>query len=614
MTNNDTTTIDIRSTTVTTTGVDRIPVACPDAGMRVLIANRGEIARRVIRACTSWEIESVAVYADPDADAPHVREATHAERIGPASLADSYLSIPAILAAAERSAATHVHPGYGFLAENTEFATAVTDAGLIWCGPSPAAVASMGSKIEARTVAVDAGVPVIPGYNESQADGDLRAAADDIGYPILVKASAGGGGKGIRIAHSPDDFDDALRDARDESARAFGDDAVIVERYIQRPRHIEVQIVADHDGSVIDLGTRECSVQRRYQKVLEEAPAPNLPAETETAMRSAAVSLASAIGYDSVGTVEFIVDATTEEFFFLEMNTRIQVEHTVTEEITGVDLIQTQIAMASGAPLPTPADTFDAARAAGVHSFEARINAEDPWRGHLPQTGDVDQLEVSTEPSVRWDAAVEAGNAVSPHYDSMIGKLIVGGVDRSSALAALGDALEALTISPLTNNLDFHRWLIRRPEVRQATVTTRFLDETPLPTATPVLGEAAGNPWRTTAARRLTPHVSELAFDSPTRDGRWASDRSTGDAGLEIRSPFPGQVAEIRIAVGDAVDESTVLCTIEAMKMLHPITAAGAATVAEILVEAGDQVVSEQPLIRFTPPANQTETPEEAPQ
>ncbi len=600
----------------TTAGIDRVAVTCPDPSMRVLVANRGEIARRVIRACTAWAVDSIAVYADPDANAPHVGEATVAEHIGPAALAESYLSIPAILDAAKRSAATHIHPGYGFLAENTDFAAAVTDAGLVWCGPKPTAVASMGSKIEARTVAVEAGVPVIPGYNESQADDDLAAAAAEIGYPILVKASAGGGGKGIRIAHSPGDFADALRDARDEAKRAFGDDAVIVERYIERPRHVEVQIVADRHGSVIDLGTRECSVQRRYQKVLEEAPAPNLAADTERAMRAAAVSLASAIGYDSVGTVEFIVDAASGEFFFLEMNTRIQVEHTVTEEITGVDLIQTQIAIASGATMPAPSDAFDQARIAGVHSFEARINAEDPWNGHLPQTGEVATLTVSSASTVRWDAAVEAGNEVGPHYDSMIGKLIVGGASRADALDALAEALEHLEIAPLINNIDFHRWLTRRPEVRQAFVTTRFLDETPLPTSTPILGEKATNPWRTTSARRVTPHVSALAFDSPTRDGRWAADRSGGDAGLDVRAPFPGQVAEVRVAVGDSVDESTVLCTIEAMKMLHPISASGAATVEEILVEAGDQVISDQPLIRFSPSdteSTETEPPEEAP-
>ena len=295
-------------------------IACPDSSMVVLVANRGEIARRVFRTCKSWGLESVAVFADPDANAPHVAEATRSERIGTSDLADSYLSIDAIMAAAKRSGATHVHPGYGFLSERTEFAEAVTNAGLTWVGPSPASVASMGSKIEARNVAIEAGVPVIPGYNDSQDAADLAAAADDIGYPILVKASAGGGGKGIRIAHSADDFDTALTDARAEALRSFGNDDVIVERYITRPRHIEVQVAADKHGTAIDLGTRECSVQRRYQKVIEEAPAPNLPANNERAMRDAAVALASTIGYDSVGTVEFIVDAQTQEFFFLEMN------------------------------------------------------------------------------------------------------------------------------------------------------------------------------------------------------------------------------------------------------------------------------------------------------
>ena len=585
------------NTTPDLDGTTAIP--CPDPDMIVLVANRGEIARRVIRTCDAWGIKSVAVYADPDKDAPHVAEATTAERIGPAALAESYLSIPAILDAAKQSGATHVHPGYGFLSERTDFAEAVVAAGLIWAGPAPASVASMGSKIEARKVAEHTGVPVIPGFNDSQDPKALADAADRIGYPILVKASAGGGGKGIRIAHSPDEFDTALTDARTEAMRSFGNDDVIVERYITRPRHIEVQVVGDKHGAAIDLGTRECSVQRRYQKVVEEAPASNLDPQTESAMRAAAVALTRGIGYDSVGTVEFIVDAVSHEFFFLEMNTRIQVEHTVTEQVTGVDLIAVQLAVATGEPLTLAADHFDTVLAERpAHSIEARITAEDPWGGHLPQTGLVSTLLVPEGDGVRWDAAIVEGSEISPFYDSMIGKLIVTGHSRPDAIAALETALLSLSIEGLTTNVDFHRWLLLQPEMRLGDMTTRFLDETPLPRSTPFSG-VSQSPWQTLSARRLTPHRSELAFDSPSRDDRWHGSARSGDAGTHIESPFPGLITELLVDVGDTVSAGQTLLTIEAMKMLHPLAAAGPTTIASIEVAEGQQVESGDTLITF---------------
>jgi len=577
-------------------------IACPDPNMVVLIANRGEIARRVIRTLDEWGVTSVAVYADPDASAPHVDDATTAERIGPAALDESYLSIGAILDAAKRSGATHVHPGYGFLSERTDFAEAVTGAGLTWIGPSPASVASMGSKIEARKVAVDADVPVIPGFDNSQDDGELRAAAEQIGYPILVKASAGGGGKGIRIAHRADDFDAALREARTESLRAFGDDAVIVERYITRPRHIEVQVAGDKHGNAIDLGTRECSVQRRYQKLLEEAPAPNLPPDVRASLRAAAVKLCEAIGYDSVGTVEFIVDAETNEYFFLEMNTRIQVEHTVTEQVTGIDLIAQQIAIACGEPITFAPDIFDTT-VSGT-SIEARINAEDSWSGFIPQTGAVDTLNIPESDALRWDAAIEAGSTISPHYDSMIGKLIATGTDRIAALDILETALADLDISGPTTNVDFHRWLVAQREVRSATVTTRFLDEVPVPSRSP-FEAVAPTPWQTRTARRVTPHRSAYAFDAESRDGRWHADSGGGDAGTELTAPFPGLITEVHIAPGDIVELGQVLATIEAMKMLHPLTAGGPATIDDVLIAAGDQVDGGQTLLTFQQPSSE---------
>ncbi len=575
-------------------------LSCPDQSMRVLIANRGEIARRVIRTMHAWGVETVAIYADPDEQALHVSEATSAVRVGPAELAESYLSIENILEAAKAAEATHVHPGYGFLSERTAFAEAVTEAGLTWIGPSPASVASMGSKIDARTVAVDAGVPVIPGFNESQENAVLRDAAEQIGYPILVKASAGGGGKGIRIANDPDDFDTALHDARTEALRAFGDDAVIVERYITRPRHIEVQVAADKHGMAIEFGTRECSVQRRYQKLLEEAPAPNLPDDVRQEIRASAVRLCERIGYDSVGTVEYIVDANTNEFFFLEMNTRIQVEHTVTEEVTGIDLIALQTHIACGEPMPYAPDAFD--QTVQGTAIEVRINAEDSWNGFIPQTGEVDELAVPEAEHLRWDAAIESGSVISPHYDSMIGKLIAHGENRVEALDRLNAALSELTLTGPTTNVGFHRWLLVQPEVRAASVTTRFLDEVPLPRSTPFDDAPPQSPWSTRTAQRLTPHRSIYAYDSESRDHRWHSAGGAGDAGVALLAPFPGLITEVHVSVGDAVEGGQVLATIEAMKMLHPLVAAGPTTISEVLVAVGDQVEGGDTLMTFSPP------------
>jgi len=577
-------------------------ISCPDPSMRVLVANRGEIARRVIRTLNEWGVESVAVYADPDATAPHVAEATMAERIGPAALAESYLSVEAILAAAARSKATHVHPGYGFLSERTDFARAVVDSGLVWIGPSPDAVASMGSKIEARKVAGDSLVPIVPGFNESQDAEALRAAADEIGYPILVKASAGGGGKGIRIATAAEHFDHALDEARSEAMRSFGDDDVIVERYITRPRHIEVQIAADKHGNIIDLGTRECSVQRRYQKLIEEAPAPNLDPVVAASMRSSAITMATAIRYDSVGTVEFILDATSNEYFFLEMNTRIQVEHTVTEEVTGVDVIAVQIASACGEQLTLDADHFDTtALERPSHAIEVRVNAEDAWNGHLPQTGTVQHLDVPHGAHIRWDAAIIGGSEISPFYDSMIGKLIVSGTNRLDALSGLTAALEQLDVRPLTTNIDFHRWLIGQREFRAGQITTRFLDETPLPRESPFSGPTPTSPWKDRTGQRLTPHRSEYAFDSQSRDGQWHHASASGEAGEHALSPFPGLITDILVEVGDSIEAGQTLMTIEAMKMLHPITVAGPTTIAGVEVIPGQQVETAHVLLTFAP-------------
>ena len=635
---------------------------------RILIANRGEIARRINRTALAMGRETVAVFADPDAGSPHVAEATVAVNIGPAALAESYLSVESILAAASQTGATAVHPGYGFLSENAAFARAVTDVGMTWIGPKPEAIEQMGSKIEARRLAEAAGVPVIPGYDGSQEPAELQAAAERIGYPVLIKASAGGGGKGIRIANEPSEFEAALAEASTEAERSFGDGRVIVERFIQQPRHIEVQVVGDRHGRLVELGTRECSVQRRYQKVLEEAPAPNLSDETRAGLRASAVLLGQAIGYDSAGTVEFIVDDATGDHFFLEMNTRLQVEHPVTEYVTGIDLVEVMIRVAAGEPLPLA----DEVTLVG-HAIEARINAEDPAAGFAPQTGTIYQLQVPSGEGVRWDAAIEAGGEVSPFYDPMIAKLIVGAADRDQALAKMRVALDQLLIGGVTTNTGLQRWLVDTPEVTEGRVTTRFLDggayaETlAAGDEQATMNQAAGiaadawvaasgpetvrSPWTSLSAFSVTParsrhHVglrpigvaeAELhelqidppgaivdastetalvdtaarkvsvnlggrtfAFDVPTRTERWAVD-SAGRAGTgsAVVSPFPAVVAEIHVGPGDAVTGDQVLMTIEAMKMLHPLKASGAAVVDEVRVTVGEQVPANFVLITF---------------
>lgn len=441
--------------------------------MRLLVANRGEIASRIIRSAHASGAETVAAFADPDAAAPFVGAAGVSVRLGPAELASSYLSVDAYLRAAAETGATAVHPGYGFLSENAAFAQAVVDAGLVWVGPTPEVIAQMGAKTEARGCAVAAGVPVVPGFAEPDAsDDDLKAAAADVGYPILLKASAGGGGRGIRVVNDEADFDDALTSAKLEAGRAFGDDTMLVERFVARPRHVEVQLLGDGHGNVTHLGTRECSVQRRFQKLIEEAPAANLTASVTAALCDAAVNLGKSIGYTNAGTVEFVVDANTAEFFFLEVNTRLQVEHTVTEEVTGVDIVAAQLAIANG-------QTLDqlGLRDVGVcgHAVEVRVNAEAPTHNFAPRTGPVDVLSVPTE--VRFDAAVEVGSVVTSSYDPMIAKLVVHAPDRDAALGAAADALERTIVGPVETNLGFARWLVGHPDFAAGDITNRWVDE-----------------------------------------------------------------------------------------------------------------------------------------
>lgn len=425
---------------------------------KLLIANRGEIACRVIATARRMGIATVAVYSDADRTALHVRQADEAVRIGPPAAAESYLDSARIIDAAKATGAEAIHPGYGFLSENPQFVEAVEAAGLIFIGPSAEAIRAMGLKDEAKRLMEKAGVPVVPGYyGEAQELVVLAGKANDIGYPVLIKARAGGGGKGMRLVEHADDFREALAACRREAKAAFGDDRVLIEKYIEHPRHIEVQVFGDAKGNVVHLFERDCSLQRRHQKVIEEAPAPGMSDAVRAAMTEAAVKAAKAIGYRGAGTVEFIVDGSdglrADGFWFMEMNTRLQVEHPVTECVTGVDLVEWQIRMAAGEALPLDQSQI----ALNGHAFEARLYAEDPARDFLPATGRLHHLEFGAGDGagLRVDTGVEQGDSVSPHYDPMIAKLIAHGPDRDAALSRLGDALRGTRIAGVTTNLDF---------------------------------------------------------------------------------------------------------------------------------------------------------------
>ncbi|CBV42818.1 acetyl/propionyl/methylcrotonyl-CoA carboxylase subunit alpha [Halomonas elongata] len=444
----------------------------------LLVANRGEIACRVMRTARRMGLRTVAVYSDADAGARHVREADEAVRLGPAAAQASYLDIQAVIAAARRTGAGAVHPGYGFLSENGDFVAALAEADITFVGPPASAIAAMGDKSAAKARMHDAGVPLVPGYHgDDQDDALLKAEADRIGYPVLLKASAGGGGKGMRVVESAEAFQAALDGCRRESRAAFGDDRMLIEKYLTQPRHVEVQVFCDSQGNGVYLFERDCSVQRRHQKVLEEAPAPGMTEALRREMGEAAVRAAREIGYVGAGTVEFLLDA-DHSFFFMEMNTRLQVEHPVTEMITGQDLVEWQLRVAMGEPLPLSQDELTITG----HSFEARLYAEDPAQDFLPATGTLNRFELDLagaglEPAqVRLDSGVASGDAVSMHYDPMLAKLIVHGDDREQALATLNRALAALDIQGVTTNRDFLQRLATHPAFRAAELDTRFIE------------------------------------------------------------------------------------------------------------------------------------------
>jgi len=607
----------------------------------ILIANRGEIACRIIRTARRMGIRTVAVYSDADANALHVRSADAAVHIGPSAARESYLQGERIIAAAKASGAEAIHPGYGFLSENAEFAQAVIDAGLIWVGPKPSSITAMGLKDAAKERMIAAGVPVTPGYLGADQSGErLQREADAIGYPVLIKAVAGGGGKGMRRVDAAADFADALGSCQREAAASFGDDRVLIEKYILSPRHIEVQVFGDSHGNVVHLFERDCSLQRRHQKVIEEAPAPGMDAATRASVCAAAVAAARAVDYVGAGTIEFIADASEglkpDRIWFMEMNTRLQVEHPVTEEITGQDLVEWQLRVASGEPLPKRQDQLSI----NGWAMEARLYAEDPARGFLPSTGTLDVFHLEAATSGRIDTGVTQGAEISPFYDPMIAKVIAHGDTRDEARGRLAAMLEDSAVWPVRTNAGFLVKALAHPDFAGGTVDTGLIARE---------GEALMPPERpsdralTEAAMAMAPRslLSGFRLNAPDKrsahfllDGApcevllhgpgagrpapsmlvaeggqvWRLEPWRVDAGASghagdgvILSPMPGRVIAVDVKAGDAVAKGQKLLTLEAMKMEHGLVAPFDGVVAELLVSAGAQVEVEALLAKVVP-------------
>ena len=500
---------------------------------KVLIANRGEIALRVVRACHELGIQAVAVYSDADRLAPHVLHADEAYPIGPPPSAQSYLRADVLIETALRSGCDAVHPGYGFLSERAPFARAVCEAGLTFVGPPASAVDAMGNKTEARRRMIEAGVPVVPGTSEAASDvAAAQAQAAKIGFPVLLKAAAGGGGKGMRVVRSADELPRAFEGASHEARSSFGDDSVYLEKYLEGPRHIEIQVLADNHGNVLHLGERECSIQRRHQKLVEEAPSPVITPELRARMGEAAVVAARAVDYSNAGTIEFLFQ--DGQFYFLEMNTRIQVEHPVTELVTGIDLVQWQLRIAAGERLPfTQSDI-----AWHGHAIECRITSEDPRNNFLPSTGRIDLLNVPGGPGVRWDGGIEAGSEVSLYYDPMLAKLIVFAPDRAAAIARMRRALDELTIVGVETSAPFHRRVFQEPDFLQGNLTIDYLEKHPgintyerpqqtlelAAVAAALLEEEKAN--RSSVPRIARAHQSQRGPAPSRSSGSWRGDRS----------------------------------------------------------------------------------------
>jgi acetyl-CoA/propionyl-CoA carboxylase biotin carboxyl carrier protein len=617
----------------------------------VLVANRGEIACRVIATLRRLGIRSAAVYSDADAGAKHVALADVAVRIGPAAAAQSYLSIEAVLDAAARVGADAIHPGYGFLAENAEFARACAAAGSVFIGPPPAAIEAMGDKIAAKALVAGRGVPVVPGSSGAGLDdAALTAAAAEVGYPLLIKPSAGGGGKGMQVVTVASDLPSALASARRIASASFGDDTLLLERFIASPRHIEVQVLADRHGTVVHLGERECSLQRRHQKVIEEAPSPLLDAATRTRIGEAACEVARSVSYDGAGTVEFLVsDADPGTFFFIEMNTRLQVEHPVTELVTGVDLVELQLRIAAGEPLPLAQSDV----VVTGHAIEARVYAESPARGFLPATGTVLDLVEPAGEGLRVDSSLVPGLVVSGDYDPMLAKAIAYGADRTEALARLDALLHDYVVLGVETNIGYLRDLIASPEVQSGRLDTGLIDRLGVPapagpTEADLIVAAAAvhhslparpgpwglrDGWRAGGVARpatygieVSGEIRDVAVDPAAasaalvaveavrgghvvwlhRDGRTlelavpsreerlsralaALERASGPVAPELRAAMPGTVVSVAVEEGARVDAGATVLTVEAMKMEHALVAPHSGVV-RLRVRAGDLV------------------------
>jgi len=580
---------------------------------KVLVANRGEIAVRVFRTLRELEIVSVAVYSETDRAALHVRMADEAWLLGAGAPAESYLNQEKIVETALKAEAEAIHPGYGFLAENAAFARAVEDAGLTWIGPPPAAIEAMGSKTEARERMKAAGVPIIPGTTEPvETAAEIVRLGEELGWPLAIKASAGGGGKGFRVVREGDDVERALETARREGEAYFSNPAVYVERYLEDPRHVEVQLLADAHGNVIHLGERDCTIQRRHQKLVEETPSPAVDESLRVRIGEIAVEAARAVGYRSAGTVEGLLDR-DGAYYFMEMNTRIQVEHTVTELVTGLDLVREQVLIAAGEPLPLRQEDV---RLVG-HAFECRINAEDPSAGFRPTPGRITGYREPGGPGVRVDSGVEDGSEISPLYDPMIAKLIVHGVDREHARQRMLRALDEYRIGGVATLLGFHRALLRHPCFVEAATCHGIVESEQLAKQAERLSQETtveGAP-----DGRLRERVTALELDGRRFDVKvlvpeppWVAlaerrrERVAAGAGGAggrdaIVSPMQGTVLSVEVSDGDSVIAGQVICVVEAMKMENEVHAVRDGIVSELSVRAGQPVGTGQVICVVAP-------------
>jgi acetyl-CoA/propionyl-CoA/long-chain acyl-CoA carboxylase, biotin carboxylase, biotin carboxyl carrier protein len=577
---------------------------------KVLIANRGEIAIRVARTLKEMGIVSVAVYSEIDRDAPHVREADEAFLIGPAVPAESYLNIAKIIETAKEAGAEGIHPGYGFLAENAEMARACADAGITWIGPPPEAIEAMGSKTRAREIMKEAGVPIVPGSTEVAADlEEARRQADEAGYPVACKAAGGGGGKGFRVAMTPDDLEEAFEGSAREGEKFFSDSRVYIERYLEDPRHVEVQVLADSHGNVIHLGERDCSLQRRHQKVVEEAPGPRVDEEMRARIGKIATDAAEAVGYRGAGTIEGM--QVGDEYFFLEMNTRVQVEHCVTEMVTGVDIVREQILVAAGEPLSIAQEDVELRG----WSIECRINAEAAHKNFAPAPGPIgESYHEPSGPGVRVDSGVEAGGEVTPTYDPMVAKLVVWDVDREHATRRMLRALDEYDSGGLTTLIPFHEAILATEQWARGETCRDLMEDkewlkttAPEDSSPPEPGEDGGE----VVSRDYKVEVSGKLFDvkvigeapaggvaAPSGGGRKPPKRERkGGSGPSassdaLPSPLQGTVLKVAVEQGAEVSEGDLICVIEAMKMENEITAHRSGKVEELNVTEGAAVSS----------------------